>query len=67
MGGYIRDDIGFRVWGSKFLKGNYKGDHLGQYCKVMKGDTRSLDHSSSGERSRFAGFRGAASGLRVGG
>ena len=58
MGGHIGDYIGLRVWGSKFLEGGHKGDDLGQYCKVMKGDTRSSEYSSSGERSDSAGFGG---------
>ena len=28
------------------LKGGYRGDHIGYYYRVVKGDTRSLDYSS---------------------
>ena len=34
--------FGFRVWGSILLQ----GDYLGDYYRVVKGDTRSLDDSS---------------------
>ena len=35
----------YRLW-SKLLKGGYIKDDIGEYYRVLKGETRSLDYSS---------------------
>ena len=41
-----KEDI--RLWGleSKLLKRGFTKDYIGEYCRVKKGDTRSLDYRS---------------------
>ena len=46
LGGGICSDYIYISIESKLLKGGYIRDYVREYCRLFKGDTRSLDYSS---------------------